>query len=368
MRIVTVLTSLGIGGAERQALAVAGRLAGRGHQVTLLVLMPPLPDQWPTSLPVVHLGMSRNPARLLAGFWRGLVFLRRFRPQVVHSHSFHANLLARLLAGWRRRMVVISTVHNVYEGGRMRMLAYRLTDGFSRRTVAVSAAAAERFVRLRAVSANKCLVRANGIDLAEFLPNAERRASLRGTMDAAGSFVWLSAGRITAAKDYPNLVAALEKLAEQRPDAALWIAGEGTAQNREALENDCFFCKVQNRVRLLGLRRDMPALLDAADGFVLASAWEGMPLVVGEAMAMEKPVVATDVGGVRELLGEHGLPVLAKQPVALAEALLAVMQESAEERSERGRAARQRIAKQFNIDAVAEWWEKLYRELAGTGD
>ena len=57
-------------------------------------------------------------------------------------------------------------------------------------------------------------------------------------------------------------------------------------------------------VRWLGLRRDMPALLDAADAFVSGSAWEGMPLAVGEAMAMAKPVVATDVGGVRELVGE----------------------------------------------------------------
>ena len=58
--------------------------------------------------------------------------------------------------------------------------------------------------------------------------------------------------------------------------------------------------------------------MDASDGFVLGSAWEGMPLVVGEAMAMEKPVVATDVGGVRELVGDAGAMVAAKDPQALA--------------------------------------------------
>ena len=67
------------------------------------------------------------------------------------------------------------------------------------------------------------------------------------------------------------------------------------------------------RVRWLGLRRDMPALLDAAEAFVLASAWEGMPLVIGEAMAMEKPVVATDVGGVREMVGDAGAHRSAKK-------------------------------------------------------
>ncbi len=90
-------------------------------------------------------------------------------------------------------------------------------------------------------------------------------------------------------------------------------------------------------VRWLGLRRDMPALLDAADGFVSASAWEGMPLAVGEAMAMEKPVVATDVGGVRELVGDAGVLVPARDSEALAEAMMATMQRSGEEREQTGR-------------------------------
>ena len=81
----------------------------------------------------------------------------------------------------------------------------------------------------------------------------------------------------------------------------------------------------------------MPALLDAADGFVLASAWEGMPLAVGEAMAMEKPVVATDVGGVRELVGDAGVIVSAKDPEGLAQAMLELMRRTSEARCALGR-------------------------------
>jgi len=116
-------------------------------------------------------------------------------------------------------------------------------------------------------------------------------------------------------------------------------------------------------VHWLGLRRDMPALLDAADGFVSASAWEGMPLAVGEAMAMEKSVVATDVGGVREMVGDAGLVVPAKDPEALAEAMLATMRQSREEREQKGRTARERITRKFSVDAAADTWEALYREL-----
>jgi glycosyltransferase involved in cell wall biosynthesis len=107
----------------------------------------------------------------------------------------------------------------------------------------------------------------------------------------------------------------------------------------------------------------MPALLDAADGFVLASAWEGMPLAVGEAMAMEKPVVATDVGGVRELVGEAGVMVPAKNPEALAEAMLDLMRSTPEARGALGRLARERIAARFSIDAKADEWEALYRAV-----
>ena len=116
-------------------------------------------------------------------------------------------------------------------------------------------------------------------------------------------------------------------------------------------------------VRWLGLRRDMSALLDAADGFVSASAWEGMPLAVGEAMAMEKPVVATEVGGVRELVGESGVMVPAKDPETLAQAMLALMRSTPQARRSLGRAARERIERLFSFDAKADEWESLYREM-----
>lgn len=370
MRIVTVLTSLGVGGAEKQALAVAERMARRGHVVAVLVLRPRLPQEWPTMLPVVHLDIRKNPASAAAGFLRGRRFLREFMPDVVHSHSFHANIFARLLAVGVPRAAVVSTVHNINEGGWMRMMAYRLTDGLSRRTVAVSGAAAERFVRLKAISRRKSLVRTNGIDTVEFAPDAARRTSTRTAMGAGSGFVWLSAGRMVPAKDFPNLLRAFQRARQETPEAELWIAG-APADAKEVVSADGVVRHVflmageqgtQKHVRWLGLRRDMRALLDAADGFVLASAWEGMPLVLGEAMAMEKPIVATDVGGVRELVGDRGALVPAKDAEALAEAMLATMRRNREERAASGRAARERVVQQFSMDAAADWWEALYKE------
>ncbi len=373
MRIVTVLPSLGVGGAEKQALAVAERMARRGHEVALVALRPRLPEEWPTALPTVYLdirGVSQDTASLVTGYFRGRRFMRDFRPDLLHSHTFHANLWARLLGAGAPGAPVISTVHNVYEGGWLRMLAYRLTDRLSDRTVAVSAAAAERFVRLKSIRKDRCLVRPNGIDTAEFRPDARRRAAMREAMDAGSAFVWLSVGRVTPAKDFPNLIRAFGLVRKAVPDAELWIAGafpdalaaiaaKEVARQVIAAEGEP---GRREPMRWLGLRRDMPALMDAADGFVLGSAWEGMPLVVGEAMAMEKPVVATDVGGVRELVGDQGAIVPAKNPEGLAAAMLAAMRRSGEERAQMGSAARERIERAFSIDAVADWWEELYEQ------
>jgi glycosyltransferase involved in cell wall biosynthesis len=363
MRIVYVLTSLGMGGAERQVLALAARMAQRGHTVALMVLRPRLNEEWPTALDVVHLETRRNPVSLIAGLVRGRRFLRQFCPDLVHSHSFHANFVARLLKVLVPAPVILSTVHNINEGGWGRMLAYRLTDGLSKRTTAVSAAVAERFVRLKAVPKKKCVVLTNGIDIAEFSPSAERRTQIRSAMFAGGGFIWLTAGRIVPAKDIPNLLRAFGTVRVASPCAQLWIAGDGNASAAMRGSGLVAASGSFEQVRWLGLRRDLPALLDAADGFVLASAWEGMPLVVGEAMAMEKPVVATDVGGVRELVGDAGVLVPASDSEALANAMVSLMERSAEDRRRLGRAARNRIESQFSMNARADEWDDLYQDV-----
>jgi len=363
MRIVYVLTSLGMGGAERIVLALARRMAQRGHAVALLVLRPPVAEQWPTDITVVHVDMHKSPLSVLAGLARGRRFLRQFCPDIVHSHCFHANIAARLLKVAVPAPIVLATVHNVYEGGWARMLAYRLTDGLARQTVAVSHAASDRFVRLKAVPHEKCAVLTNGIDTAEFAPIADRRVRMRAEMGVDTQFIWLTAGRIVPAKDYPNLLRAFARVRTACPETQLWIAGEASGAEFASMQGLTANLGLEDAVRWLGLRRDLPALLDAADGFVLGSAWEGMPLALGEAMAMEKPVVATDVGGVRELVGEAGVIVPAKDPSALAKAMLEQMQSNPEDRRALGRAARARIQGKFSMDAKADEWEALYRKI-----
>jgi len=363
MRILYVLTSLGIGGAEKQVVTLAERMSAKGHSVAFLVLKHTA-EEWPVKLPVLRLNLAKTPLSIFRGIRFARNFMTLYRPEILHGHTFPANLFTRVASiGLRINGVApttINTIHNVNEGGLHRMLAYALTSPLVDHVTAVSTAAAGRFVRLRAVSKQKITVITNGIDTDEFAPDQKKRKLTRNQRKAGNSFVWLAAGRLFPAKDYPNLVQAFQALLKAHPDAQLWIAGEGDPA--ALFRNRPDLLQAASLVQWLGLRRDIPALLDAADGFVLSSAWEGMPLVVGEAMSMGKAVVATHVGGVSELMGDTGVLVPPSDSAALTQAMLAVMNEHEMLRKRESIAARDRIISQFSMNARAEQWEAYYQD------
>jgi len=127
-----------------------------------------------------------------------------------------------------------------------------------------------------------------------------------------------------------------------------------------ALEQQAAGLGVLGHVTFLGIRSDVPALLAAADVFVLPSAWEGFGLVVGEAMACERVVVATDCGGVRELLGDCGLLVPPRDPGALASALTRALALTPAEAAAMGARARRRIVDHFSLESAVERWLAIY--------
>ncbi len=368
MRILYLLTSLGIGGAEKQTIALAESMASLGHVVSLLVLKHTV-EECPARLPVMRLNMSKTLGSLLPSLRFARGFLLVFQPDLIHSHTFPANMFARLLRielkANSRRPLLLNTIHNVFEGGWLRMMAYRLTGQSADWVTCVSNAAAERFIRIGAISSGRSSVLTNGIDLALFTPDRKRRKRMRAMMrvpsDIRGeeAFIWIAAGRIAPAKNYPNLLRAFAFVHEQQPTAQLWIAGEGDPASLDQ--------SYMNGVSFLGLRSDIADLLDAADGFVLSSAWEGLPLVVGEAMSMAKVVVATDVGGVRELVGDCGLLVPAGDSIALAKTMIAVMQRDSAQRSAIGKSARGRIQSHFSMQTKVAEWQSLYQHLLETG-
>jgi glycosyltransferase involved in cell wall biosynthesis len=177
MRIAYLLNSLGMGGAERHTIALAEWMAEHGHSVLLISLLPRQTEQWPTQLEVVHLGLRKTPVSILSALFRARRVLKSFRPELVHSHTFPANMFARVLRLLGASPAVLSTMHNVFEGGRARMLAYRLTDVLALRTTTVSEAVARHAQETKAVPSRKRIVLPNAINVSEFTPDPTRRSA-----------------------------------------------------------------------------------------------------------------------------------------------------------------------------------------------
>jgi len=364
MKILFLTTGLAYGGAETQLVRLATQLRSRGWEVVVVSLMPPrayVEDLEAVGIRVFSLDIRRkipDPRPFL----RLLRIIRRWQPQIVHSHMVHANLLARLVRPLAPVPVLICSAHSIDEGGRLREILYQLTDSLCDLTTQVSRAGLERYVRVGAVPRHKISYIPNGVDTERFKPNPEGRLKVRRELGVNG-FVWLAVGRFDPPKDYPNMLQAFARVVHNNPNAVLLIAGDGPL--RKDIEIMAQEFGIKERVKFLGIRCDISQLMNAADAYVMSSSWEGMPNVLLEASATELPVVATDVGGNREVVvdGVTGFLVPPRNSEALAEAMLRMMNLPEEKRREMGKAARKHVEENFSLDHVVDLWEALYKEL-----
>ncbi len=361
MNICFLITGLGMGGAERQVVDLADELVSHGHDVIIIVLTgKAIVQPVLKKVRVELLGMHKTPTGFISAYIRTRQLISDFSPDVVHSHMVHANLLARLLRLTVRIPRLICTAHNTNEGGKLRMLAYRLTDRLADMSTNVSQEAVDTFVKQHAVPADKMFAMHNGIDCERFQFDALARERVRMELDLSEHIhMLLAVGRFTEAKDYPNLLTAFAVLCDKRPNCVLCIVGIGIGQH--LLETQAKELCIDKKVHFLGLRRDIPALMSAADVFVLSSAWEGLPLVVGEAMACERMVVSTDAGGIREWLGNGGLVVPIRNSVALSAALIQSLEMTIKEKELQGCAARERVMQHYSLTAVVTRWLEIYQ-------
>ena len=357
---IALVTNGPVGGAEVQLIRLASHLRAVGHPVLVLALLPApelaarLSDD---DIPLVTAPSPRVGRGPVAVAWAAAT-LRRWRPDAVLAFVYQSVVVARFAARLAGVPVVISSIRNEHIGGRHRERLLGLTDRLADLTV-VNAETVGRSLAGRGVigSSRWCVV-PNGIDPAPFAVARGERAAVRQRWAAGDStFVWLAAGRLVAQKDHASLVAAFARVAEGR-DARLVIAGDGLL--RPVLEAQVAAAGLGDRVELLGHRTDLPALLAGADALVLSSRWEGQPNVVLEAFTAARPVVATTVGGVPEVVadGENGFLVPPGDTGALARAMAALMDASAAARAAMGRRGRAAAA-DLEWAVVAPRWSRV---------
>jgi starch synthase (maltosyl-transferring) len=200
----------------------------------------------------------------------------------------------------------------------------------------------------------------NGVDIGRF--SDAKPASLRDLGVAPGRRAIAHVGRLDRQKGLSWLLETLPRIFNRLPQHDLLLVGDGP--QRQLLERSAVRLGLDKKVHFLGFRRDVPAILAASDLLVLASRWEGMPNVVLEAMASGRPVVATDVEGVGDLLGPSAGPqmVSPNDPEGFADKVVAILSD-APLAARLGEENRLRAAEQFSPESMAAGYARLYNSL-----
>lgn len=292
---------------------------------------------------------ARGPVATLTAMHR---YFRRHRPAIVHTHNPTPHQYGAIAARAAGVPIVVHTKHGrnelpTWKAQALERLAGRLTDV----VVPVSADAAQVAVEKDGVTPARLQVIRNGI--------AVDRIPFRAV---GPGFRAVHVARLNHVKDQGTLLRAARLVADRHPQFVLDIVGDGEERARlEALADEL---RLGPQVRFHGLADDVRPYLAEADLFVLSSVSEGIALTLLEGMAAGLPVVATDVGGNREVVlpGETGLLVPPRDPAALADAMIAVLSDPARAEA-MGRAARARVETAFSLTRTRHDYDALYQRL-----
>jgi glycosyltransferase involved in cell wall biosynthesis len=379
LRVCHIITRLIVGGAQEAAInacayvskdefvsmVVAGPQTGAEGDLRRLARQLDVPIIEVPSL-VREIAPLRD-ARALRGLRR---VLRDQRPDIVHTHSSKAGVLGRLAARLERVPVIVHTVHGWSFHEHMRpatRAAYvrleRWTAKWTDRIITVSTLDRDKGLASRVGNPSQYRIIHELNDLSRYSESEQDRSSARAALGLPrNAFVVGTVGRLSEQKDPHTWVRAAGQVALQTPDARFVMVGDGDL--RGATERLGAELGLGDRLVLTGLRDDVPEILPAFDVLLLTSRWEGLPLVIPQAMASGVPIVATAVDGNREVLrdGENGLLVTPTGPEPLAEAVLKLRDAGLAARLV---AAGHETARDFSLESTIPQLERLYSECAG---
>lgn len=298
------------------------------------------------------------------GFLRKLVrLIKREKIDVMHSHEFMMTVygaFASKLTG----VPLVGTVHGklYYPDSKRRIHLFKLALFLMKKLIAVSEDLRKFLVDELGFSSRKVVTLYNGIDLDRFRANmtkAEARASFSIPPDCP---VAVTAGSLFKVKGLEYMLEAADELRKRYPDFILVIAGDG--DQGISLKEKAQALGLGDTVRFLGFCDDIPTLLSAGDLYVCSSVSEGLSLSILEAMAMARPVVATDVGGNPELVipGENGLLVSPREPSDIAQKASDLL-DRPDLREKYGESGRKMVETRFSLRTMVQAYQSLYDEV-----
>ena len=382
IKVVRVIARLNMGGPALHVAYLTAGLRNRGYDTTLVAgtlargedSMAFVADGLGVDVVTIpELGREISPLRDLVATVRLAGLIRRERPQILHTHTAKAGTVGRaaaLLAGRARPPIVVHTFHGHVLRGYFGPLRSRLFGALERRLardstalVAVSPQVRDDLVELGVAPKEKFAVVRLGIELGERTGSVDGRAETRrylGIAEERFAVGWV--GRMTAVKRGEDVLEGFRLLRGRGVDATLCLVGDGP--DRPQLERKAHELGIVRDTLFLGYQEDVAPLYAAFDALVLPSGNEGTPVSVIEALAAGRPVVATRVGGVPDVVrdGEDGFLVDAGATADLAERLSRLAADP-ELRDRLGAAGRARVVPRYAVDRLVDDIDRLYRSL-----
>ncbi len=307
MRILFIVNSFGVGGAEKQIVSLAKEHSLRGNQV-LIVRLKSKPDDL-----LSKITFCQTESLEMNGFKGALCcfsnfnrLVKNFKPDVIHSHLPHSIVFSRfykLIYGGEFRLVCTAHSYNIRT--RLFGLFYKYTDFISDHNTNVSQSAVERYIKEGVFSSGKSTYIPNGFEIVsdEVLSKYSRNDILKELDFTNNNYICCAIGRLGVEKNYPMMLHALKHANSIDASYKLIIIGDGP--EKDALVNLSEELELSDSVRFLGLIDDVYKYLSISDLYLMSSIFEGMPLAICEAMIAKKPMIVTDFPGVAEFTKDY---------------------------------------------------------------
>ncbi len=365
IKIMFIAGELGIGGLERVVTNLCKHLNKNKYHVTAccINLKGEFADELEKDNIKVHLVSQNNSKPNYFAFWKLKNILNQVKPDIVHTHNTDAFIDGAIASILAKVPIIVHTDHaRVFPDKKRYMLMEWFLSHFTDKIIAVSNETKENLIRYERINRNKISIINNGIDGKIFdvkINCNKKQKELK--LEKFDCIVGLGV-RLTKQKGIINLIHAAPEVLTKFPRTAFVIAGLGIL--RKQLEDEVKKMKLQSNVFFLGPRLDMPEILQLLDIYVLPSDWEGLPLVILEAMAAGKAIIATDVGGNSVAIedGRSGYLVPPKTPSILAEKICELIL-NIDKRKKFGESAKKKFFNEFSIEFMIKEHEKIYKQI-----
>lgn len=375
MKVVHIITGLGLGGAETMLFKLLSQMDRDIFAPEVISLT----DVGPVGERIREIGIPVHSVGFKSGmptpgaYVRLTGLLGSLKPDVVQTWMYHADLLGGLAAKQKGIKAVAWNIRNSTldrnTSKRSTILVMKMCARLSRRLPARIVCCSETAKQVhiaQGYTPEKFQIIPNGFDLAAFRPDASARVAVREELRLPQDTLLVGlVGRYNPQKDHASFVQAAARTARHHPNVHFLLCGEHVTLENGEVAAQIEATGLAARFHLLGRRTDIARLNAAFDVAASSSAYgEAFSNVLGEAMACGVPCVATDVGDAGLIIGETGRVVPPRSPDALAEGLLALLCMDADQRVALGQKARYRVQENFSLPLIAAHYQQLYQELA----